>query len=173
MTVRDYYETLWGMPDRTALFSTHDDRQFYVHKFGLENNPEEVAIYATDGAHLLPGSYSEYFIGIRPEADEIANAIAEAALHGSGTETSPRFGDTITLSFPLWERTEISTFMFSNGEGIVPSKQIDGVYVRFTKLVPLFRSELEYKRSFGEEALWGRFRDLKVAFWEKTRGPAF
>lgn len=61
---------------------------------------EGVYIYASIGgvAHLrTPDRACEFFVGLLPEVDTIASALAETALEGTGSGKLPLPGDTITL----------------------------------------------------------------------------
>lgn len=172
MDVRTYYRGLYGEPDREARFVTKSGQTVFVYKWDAALNPEGVAIYATDGARLMQRTENrgyEFFIGLTPEADGVAEAIAEAALHGNGTSFPPTSGDTITLSYTLWPSTAASTFLFEDGSEIIPPLTDEVSAVHFMQLVPLFPAELDFKKNFGVEALWDLFCREQIEFWNSQR----
>ncbi|MBK5571811.1 suppressor of fused domain protein [Ensifer sp. SSB1] len=175
MKTIEHYEKLYGRPDRTARFALADGRSILIYKWSEESSKEGVTLYATDGVRelLKDGSDAcEFYIGLRPEVDDVVEAIAEAAFDGNGTGVPPNSGDTITLSFPLWKGTVAATFLFTNGDGILPPIQDNGTAIHFVKLVPIFPNELEYKKRFGEDALWERFESQGVEYWNAYREPS-
>jgi Suppressor of fused protein (SUFU) len=175
MDIRGYYESRYGEPDRIARFTTRQGRVLHIYKWRAEGNPEGVALYATDGARFIQqsgNSACEFFIGLLPEVDEIVTAVAEVAAAGNGSQSPPDIGDTVSLPFPLGVQGSIQTFLFSNGEVILPRLDKGNESIVFVKLVPLFPSELEFKKKFGEEALWDEFRARVVPFWSLCRERA-
>jgi len=86
------------------------------------------------------------FLLLSPEVDSIAEAIAQIAIEGSGSSNIPQYGDTITLSFPLWEGSEIYTILFNDGAKILAPLKINNNFIKFIQLVPLFSNELQLKR---------------------------
>ena len=38
--------------------------------------------------------------------------------------------------------------------------------------MPLFDRELIYKKEHGEEALWEKFEEIDVPYWDSTRGDS-
>lgn len=169
MDIVSHYKKLYGEPERVARFTDNCGTQIHIYKFGLAQNPDEVAIYATDGARHISSLGIEYFIGIRPEVDEIVDAVAEVAIEGKKWQTPPKPGDSITLSFPIWNNSKASTLMFSNGDEIIPDLTVGPRTIRFIKLVPLFPEELEFKKEFGAERLWQHFIAHRVAYWSSNR----
>jgi len=161
MDIRTYYESRYGEPDRIARFTTQQGQVLHIYKWRAEGNPEGVALYATDGARFMQRSGKsgcEFFIGLLPEVDEIVTAMAEVAVAGNGSQSPPNVGDTVSIPFLLEGPGSIHTFLFSSGEVIMPRLDNGNESIVFMKLVPLFPSELEFKKKFGEEALWDAFR---------------
>ncbi|MBU6953094.1 suppressor of fused domain protein [Hahella sp. HN01] len=176
-TVADYYYFRFGAPARKAKYVTPEGIEIFVLKWDESQTNEGVTIYATLGASNVLGAQNEsceFFIGLTPEVDSIAEALAETALHGNGAKHIPNSGDTTTLTYCLWKGTTAKTFMFSNGDDIIPPIQ-EGLpkRVRFIQLTPLFDNELEYKKAHGERSLWGKFEASEVAYWDSARGDAF
>lgn len=171
--ILDYYHSMYGIPAREAKFVASDGRVVYIYKWDELQTGEDVAIYATLGANKILGDtkqYCEFFIGIKPEVDSIADALAEIAIYGNGTNQVPSNGDTTTLAYNLWQGTLAKTFMFSNGSELIPSIELDsGKLVTFIQLVPLFDKELMYKKEYGEDGLWEKFEEMGVPYWESTR----
>lgn len=171
----DYYIKKYGTPSREAQFSTKQ-RSIKVFKWDEAKTGEGVTIYATEGASNIHGDKSngcEFFLGIKPEVDSVIDAIAESALDGNGTSSIPNTGDSITLSYPLWEGTEAHSFMFTNGDEIIAPIENNLKRITFIQLVPVFESELEHKKKFGETSFWKRFEELQVAYWSSERNRAF
>ncbi|EOX4412989.1 suppressor of fused domain protein [Vibrio diabolicus] len=171
--IYEHYLSLYGEPSRKARYETQDGKIVNVFKWDKSVTNEGVSIYATLGAsEIINGDNEscEFFIGLTPEADSIAEALAELALHGNGTNIIPNDGDSLTLSYNLWEGTVARTFMFTDGDEIIGSiKNDDGKRIWFLQLVPLFDKELDYKKKFGEEALWEFFEENCVPYWDSER----
>ncbi|UWQ81227.1 suppressor of fused domain protein [Leisingera sp. S132] len=173
----EYYQSLLGTPARHAEFKTAEGCIVQVLKWEQGQTDEGVTMYATIGgnSNLKNAEQGcEFFIGLTPKVDDIAETLAEAALHGCGTSAIPSSGSTITLTQALWSGTTAKTLMFSDGcEIIPPMNRSDGTQVIFLQLVPLFPAELAYKSANGEEALWQRFEALDVPYWDSQRACAF
>jgi hypothetical protein len=172
----DYYRSLYGEPIRKAEFKSPDGDIVQVFKWDEGQTDEGVTIYATLGAsRILGDSFEscEFFIGLTPSVDSIAGALAEIALHGNGTKGIPNSGDTTTLVHELWEGTQAKTFMFTDGDGIIPPiKDESERQIRFIQLVPLFERELDYKKKHDEEALWEKFEKVDARYWDSNRKSA-
>lgn len=176
MTVTDYYHKKFGSPSRQAEFIEKTGKKIEIYKWEENQTEEEVAIYATGGASAVfgtPETSCEFFIGLTPQVDDIAQALAEVALHGSGSSDIPKPGDTTTLTYPLWEGTTASAFLFTDGDDIICPTRIGSKNLVFVQLVPLFPSEIEFKKVNGVEALWSAFESLQVPYWDSRRAQAF
>lgn len=174
--IEEYYQIRFGDPERRAEFVTHDDLLVKIFKWNETQTGEDVAIYATSGASEILGDSNlscEFFIGIIPQVDNIAQALAEVALHGNGTKSVPNDGDSISLTYPLWTGTDASNFLFTDGEEIIKSIKIGSKKVLFIELVPLFDSELDFKKRNGSAALWEKFKAMEVPYWNSNRNRAF
>ena len=175
-SVKDYYKSLYGEPERQARFVSPEGRAIEIYKWNEKQTKEGVTFYATSGASDILCSNNlccEFFIGVKPEVDDIAQALAETALHGNGTRSVPQPGDSISLSYPLWKNTNARNFLFTDGDEIIQSTKIGGKKIKFIQLVPLFDSELEFKKKHGEAALWEKFEEMTVPYWDSDRGKAF
>lgn len=174
--VREHYVQRFGEPEREAEFVPPTGPAIEVLKWSAGQTGEDVAIYSTVGAcEALNGSRTkrhEFFIGFAPEVDEVAEALAEVALEGSGRSRIPGSGDTIKLPFPLWPNTEAMAFLFTTGDEIIEPLHISDRTVFFMQLVPLFARELSFKKQFGEDRLWQRFQELHVPYWDPRRKSA-
>lgn len=174
--IRDFYQKHYGEPDRQASFTSPEGRFVDVLKWSPEKTAEEVVMYATCGASCSPMQSAqgcEFFVGLASEVDSIVDALAEVALHGSGREGVPEEGDTITLAFSLWQGTDAKSFLFTDGSEILPPMAAGHRNIRFIQLVPIFESELEFKKARGHEALWDAFESLEVPYWDPFRKAAF
>ena len=174
-SILEYYTSRFGLPNREAEFTSSDDRKIAIYKWNPEQTDEGVTIYASVGAHTWLGNSKkscEFFIGITPEVDDIVDAVAETAIHGNGSMNVPSIGDTITLSFPLWGGTEARTFLFTGGNEIIPPIIIKKKDIIFIQLVPLFDGELQFKKTYSEEALWQAFEKKMIPYWSSERNEA-
>lgn len=175
-TIAGYYVSKYGDPERQAEFISSDGKRVEVYKWNEEQTGEGVTMYTTVGASESLGSGQaacEFFIGMTPAADSIVHALAEVALNGNGSDKAPSSGDTITLAYALWADTDARTFMFTDGDEVLPPISIRGKKIKFIQLVPLFDSELQYKKEHGEEALWKKFEVNEVPYWDSNREVAF
>lgn len=173
--ITNYYIEKYGSPARTAEFVSKDGIEIKIYKWTAEQTKEGVSIYSTMGANsrLSDKAFAcEFFIGLTPDADDIAGALAEVALHGSRGSQPPKNGDSITLSHPLWDGTNARSFLFTDGDEILPPLQLKDKLITFIQLVPLFDSELNYKKDNGEQKLWAAFEAKKTPYWCSNREPA-
>jgi Suppressor of fused protein (SUFU) len=79
----------------------------------------------------------------------------------------------VILSYALWKDTEANSFLFTNGSELIPAAQIGQKKIEFIQLVPLYASELQFKKLKGEDALWEVFEEKGVPYWSSIRGPEF
>lgn len=175
-SIEQYYLSLYGEPERKAKFVSPEGVTIEIFKWSEEQTDEGVAMYCTSGASSVLGDQKtscEFFIGIAPAVDGIAPALAEVALHGAGSVHVPNSGDSITLAYDLWSGTKARSFLFTDGEEIIPAVSVDQKKIIFIQLVPLYDSELEFKRSRSEVALWQKFEELMVPYWDSAREKAF
>lgn len=176
-TIFDHYRSMYGEPARKAEFKSPEGTVIQVFKWDEWQTDEGVTMYATLGANRILGDSTEsceFFIGMTPEADSIADALAEIALHGNGTMDIPNSGDTTTLAYELWKGTQAKTFMFTYGDEIIsPIKTESGKQIWFIQLIPLFEKELAYKKAHGEDALWEKLEATDVPYWDSTRKDSF
>ncbi|GIB54926.1 suppressor of fused domain protein [Vibrio cholerae] len=176
-TIFDHYRAMYGEPAREAEYKSPEGAVIQVFKWDESQTDEGVTMYTTLGANRTLGDSAEsceFFIGMTPAADSIADALAEIALHGNGTTNVPDSGDTTTLAYDLWSGTKAKTFMFTDGDEIIsPIKDESGKQIWFIQLVPLFEKELAYKKNHGEEALWEKFEETEVPYWNSSREDSF
>jgi hypothetical protein len=169
------YERKYGVPSRSAKFVAPTGEVVEVLKWTEQKTGEGVTIYATLGSSFVLGDSDrtcEFFIGLTPDADDVVAALAEVALDGNGTKNIPGVGDSITLAYPLWKGTEMRSFLFTDGHELIPSLTETVQRIDFIKLVPLFSSELEFKRQFGDKALWEKFESMAIPYWDPHRSAA-
>jgi hypothetical protein len=169
------YFRKYGEPSRTAEFVSRGGSRIQIFKWTEDQTGEGVTMYATAGASetLGDGTQScEFFVGLTPAVDEVAEALAEIALRGIGSTAVPSPGDTTTLSFPLWPGTRMQSMLFTDGSELIPSYTDATKRIDFIQLVPLFDSELDFKKKYGEKALWEKFESTKVPYWNSNRAPA-
>ena len=171
--VRDYYEAKWGPPDREARFEAFGHKM-EVYKWMPDATGEGVAIYVTNGAsasRVLSDSHRvEFFVGFRPEFDDIAPALSMLATYPlRGGEVRP--GDTVTLGGPLWSGAVVSTFLIvpQIEELLDPLVLPDSSHVQFCQVLPISETELEIKRQRGAMWLLGELNDRGIATWKHQR----
>lgn len=176
-TIVKHYELLFGKPVREAEFKAPSGEVIKIYKWDQSQTDEGVTMYATLGASQVLGDSKgscEFFIGMTPSCDSIANALAEVALHGNGTKNIPNSGDTISLDYTLWKETSAKNFMFTDGDEIIsPIKDEMARLICFIQLIPLFDSELKFKKEKGEDALWLVFEEKEVPYWDSMRKGVF
>lgn len=173
--VSSLYERRYGEPDRTAEYKASDGRRVLVYKWRESRTGEGVAMYRTAGSAtiLRNGNHGcEFFLGLTPEVDDVVEALAEVATTGAGRTSPPLSGDTVTLSFPLWKGTSMRSLLFTDGTELTPRYSDSTHQIDFIQLVPLFESELRYKKSNGEAALWRKFEEQQVPYWSSVRNAA-
>jgi hypothetical protein len=176
MLISEYYFGRFGTPIRQAEFISPSQKKIEIYKWNDSQTNLGVAVYATVGASGRLGDDClgcEFFLGMLPAVDDIVDSLAEVAMHGNGTTNVPDSGDTITLACPLWPGTEAKSLMFTDGCEIIPPHKFKDKEIRFIQLVPLFDSELRFKRDHGEEALWRCFKSLGVPYWSPGRKEVF
>ncbi|HYI07796.1 MAG TPA: suppressor of fused domain protein [Thermoanaerobaculia bacterium] len=178
--VVEHYQRLWGAPSRTARFRK-GEHTVYIHKWDKTTHPDEVYFYATAGAsnQPVPGidplHRFEIFIGFTAEVDDIASTLASTALdpvlHGS----SLQHGHSITYPEPLWPGTGMNTILLvqQTEDEIVPRIQATNgkPHVEFMQLMPLFPSEVVYRRKHGTEGLLEMWSEKRVPYWNPHRQP--
>ena len=69
----------------------------------------------------------------------------------------------------MCQGTKASAFLFTNGNEILPPIRVGDKEIVFLQLVPLFLSELEYKKKNGEQGLWSAFESKQVSYWDSCR----
>ena len=174
--ILERYETQFGVPSRRARFDV-DNHRMEICKWSAESSGEGVAIYATLGAsgrppHALPTTHRhEYFIGLNPERDDVARALAVLGIHEARQREELDHGHALTLDWPLWEGAQFRTFLVMRQRGeIIPTLSLpDGLHVEFLQAIPVFDSELDFKRIHGVDALVRHWADGQVAFWDPMR----
>ena len=173
--VKNYYLSLWGEPSRKAFFSASGVK-IEVYKWDADKHPDEVNFYATLGmsdyiiANQTASHRMEMFIGFLPEEDRIAETLASVAARVILEKFSISHNYTITLPEPLWTGTELASFLFSDGEELLPTLHLEnGLHTAFFQIIPMFMPELEFKKKNGVEALFEEWEDREVAYWNPAR----
>jgi len=171
-----YYKSKYGPPERKAIVVTHGGERIEVCKWNAQATANGYTLYTTLGASERIGdqqSGCEFFITLKPDADDIAKALAETATDGNGTRAIPVSGDTITLGYPLWRGTQAHSFLFLRGGDLLPPDVQPDKEVIFIRLVPLFESEQQYSKKHGAEDLLQRFAQEGVDYSDCMRKQAF
>jgi hypothetical protein len=166
-TLYNYYQTKYGKPAREAEFISPDGKKVEILKWPPNQTSEGVSIYTTLGASSLLGNENEsceFFLGLSPDADSIAQALAEVAVTGNGSSNIPNSGDSLSLSYELWQGTKANSFLFTNGDEIIPPVTI--------KNKKIFSSELKFKKAHGEKMFWSLFESQSIPYWSSNRTEA-
>lgn len=170
--IEAHYVSIFGEPDKKQVYQTKTN-SFNVLFWSPQKTGEDVYIFATIGAYSVMGTPvhgCEFFFGLTDLPNSLADSLAEVALDGNGTGRIPSSGDTISLAFPLWDGTQAQTYMFTDGgEEIIPNLRRGDTIIEFVQLVPLFSSEVSYKKAHGDAALWQYFEHNEIAYWEPDR----
>lgn len=181
--VRDLYRAHWGEPSRRAPFEV-GELSIEVYKWAADANPEGVALYATIGASAWPlagrdpNHRVEFFLGLAPERDDVASALAALGLYSAREGVALDHGDTVPADGPLWPGTPMETLLVLRPlrDFLPPPPPLelpDGLHVDFLQAVPLFDAEGAFKAEHGAAALLDRWEKAGVPFWNPERAPAF
>jgi hypothetical protein len=176
--VRDTRGALWGKPARSSKFEV-DGYSVGVLKWDAKSNPEKVVIYLTVGASAfpLPGRPAdhriEFFTGLLPARDEVANSLAALSLYSVREGVVLDHGHTVPSHGPLWKGFEMGTFLITRPRSdlLPPLEMPDGACVEFLQAIPIFESERSYKKELGVDALMECFAEAHTPFWDPDRSP--
>lgn len=176
--VRDLYRARWDEPSRHRF----DVGEFEIEilKWDAAATPEGVAVYATVGASAWPlagrgpNHRIEFFVGLLPEQDGIASALAALGLYSAREGVALDHGHTVPGGGPLWPGAEMDMFLVMRPrEGFLPALDLsDGLHVEFLQAIPIYQSERAFKAKHGAEALVKRWEDDGVRFWDPARADA-
>lgn len=176
--VRDLYQARWGEPTRRARFEV-EEFDIEIYKWAADANLEGVALYATIGASARPmvgrdpNHRVEFFLGLIPERDDVAGALAALGLYSFREGVALDHGHTVPAEGPLWLGTQMRTLMVLRplSAFLPPLQLVEGLHVDFLQVVPLFDSERAFKSEHGAEALLDRWEEAGVPFWNPERDP--
>lgn len=174
--VRDLYRARWGEPARTARFDV-GDLGIEILKWDADANPEGVVLYATLGvsgrpvADRDPDHRVEFFVGLVPEQDGIASALAALGLYPAREGVALDHGHTVPADEPLWPGSQMHVFLVVRPRpDFLPALALQrGFHVEFLQAIPVFERELAFKRKHGAEALLRRWEEADVHFWDSER----
>lgn len=176
--VRDFYVARWGAPSRNARFEA-GEATVEIFKWNAEANPEGVNLYATIGASAQPMADHdpthrvEFHLGLLPAKDDIASPLASLALFPHTEGVALDHGHTVSADKPLWPGTDMRRFLIMRplADIIPPLVLPDGVHVEFLQAIPIYESELAYKREHTADGLIQRWEKSLVPFWDPNRSP--
>jgi hypothetical protein len=177
-TVRDTCRELWGKPARSSKFEL-DGYLVDVLKWDAKSNSENVVIYLTVGASAFPlpsgpaDHRFEFFTGLLPARDEVANSLAALSLYSVREGVMLAHGHTVPSDVPLWRGSAMSTFLITHPRSdLLPQLESpDGTKVEFLQAIPIFESERSYKKVHGVDALMECFAEAHTPFWDPDRSP--
>lgn len=173
-----HYLACWGTPSRMARFQAKDDDfAAEIYKWSADTHPSGVNLYATIGASARPivgresGHRIEFFIGLRPEKDEVASALAALALYPARQHLPVGHGDTVPAGGSLWQGTDMNHFLIMRPivEIIEPAVLTGGIHVEYLQALPMHPAEVRYKIAHSAEALMQLWQASGVAFWDPNR----
>lgn len=174
--VRDLYRAHWGEPSRSAQFDA-GEWAIEVLKWDANANPEGVTLYATVGASNWamfgkPEEHRvEFFVGLLPGQDAIASPLAALGLYSAREGAALDHGHTVPAGGPLWPGSEMRSFLVMRSRpDFLPALELpDGLHVEFLQAIPIFDSELDFKKAHGADALMRHWEAARVPFWSPDR----
>lgn len=172
--VERYYLEAFGSPSRRAIFREGQTRVLIL-KWDAATHPEGVALYATVGASELPAAgtpehRSEFFVGLLPERDQIATALATLVWQHAHQRIEVSPGDTFSLDEPLWPGTDMTCLWVVRPREMILAPMVGSeAHVEFVQLIPLFASERHAIRAVGAEAFLAAWESEAVPFWDPER----
>jgi hypothetical protein len=176
--VDKHYRETWGAPSRTARFR-RGEYSGDIYKWDTDSNTEGVTLHASLGAssYFMEGEPTrhriEFFVGLDPARDEIASPLAGLALYATEHRTHVGHGHTVPGGQPLWAGTEMRAFLVVRPRvDIIPLLNAgDGTHVEFLQAIPVYPSEMRFKKEHQAEGLLERWRQAQVPFWNPDRKP--
>lgn len=173
--VRDAYAELWGAPSRTAEFQI-GELVISIEKWAAEANPEGVALYATLGSsrHSIagwdPSHRVEFILGLHPERDEVASALAALALYSHREGVALDHGHTVVAGGSLWSGTTMDGFLIMRPTGpLVPIIGFEGMHIEVLQALPTYKAERDLLRETPADALMAAWHKTGVPFWDPER----
>ena len=172
-----HYKAAWGQPSRTADFE-RDGYRLQVFKWSANQNPEGVNLYATSGlsayalAHRDLRHRIELYVGLEPAVDDVARSLALLALVTLVDKLTIGSDHTVQFPEPLWSGTAMRTFLISAPTPeILPalSPREGGLHVDFHPVIPIYDSELQFKRDHSADDLIERWRAHAMPYWNPNR----
>ncbi len=175
--VRDHYVARWNKPSSTFWFDYPEGYRIWVYKWNPNPTPETLTFYATLGAsrHPMEGGRNpshriEVFIGLSSDHDDIAGHLASLADYPARNRTSLDHTHMVPGDEPLWKGTQMcDVLLIAADEVISPLVLPDKVHVHFLEAVPLYRSELDFKRGHSWEEFYKRMGSFDS--WDADRAP--
>lgn len=171
-SVKVYLDRMFGMPQQIFTFPAAPE--VAVVKWDSEHTGDDIAFYVTIGAsdwylESSPDHRQEYFVGLDPDQDGIAIALASVGI-GPFRTGLPVKPETAIDAGRLWPGTEMDGFLVTGpDEDVMPTLTTKRAHVSFVQVVPTFAVEREYYESRGEDALLAAWERLDVPYWDPTR----
>lgn len=175
--IRDAYAELWGSPSRKAEFRK-GDLVIEIEKWPADTNPQGVALYATLGSSRYtvvgwdPSHRVEFILGLLPERDEVASALAAFALYSHREGEALDHGHTVPAEGPLWPGTTMDGFLIMRPiSPLVPIINFDGMHVEMLQAIPTYKAERDLLRGKPADELMADWQRTGVPFWDPERAP--
>jgi suppressor of fused protein SUFU len=112
----------------------------------------------------------ELIVGFHPEDDSIADPLATLAL--TSTSEDPHLLDGHTVTFPepiLPGRAFRSFLLIKSPTPVIDDLNVSEFHVTFLQVVPLFASELEFKKAHSVDHLLSLWQTNRHPFWDPQR----
>lgn len=141
-----------------------------------ESCPWGVHVYATLGAYQLNCHNSlgcEYYIGLNQACDGMDDSLAKLTIENFGRQKRPSVtGDTIELREPICFGSQITGLMTVDiGATFIPVLKSGARVIDFQKLIPVYVTEIDFKKSQGYEALLARLEERSTDYTDPLRPP--
>jgi hypothetical protein len=176
--IREAYRQRWGEPTRRAAFRK-GDLVAEVEKWSADANPDGVTLYATLGASRHgqsggdPNHRCEFLLGLVPEKDDVASALAALALFPERERTRVDHGHIVPADGPLWSGTQMDAFLVMRPlEELVPTVSTGDAHIEVLQAIPIFPAEREALRTKPADELLQEWQSKGVAFWDPDRKAA-
>ena len=149
-----------------------------VWKWHATERTGGVAVYATLGGADVPVAGHgarhryEYFVGLAPERDDVAAALA--LLPGFAGREGLGDGHTVEVEGGLWPGSPMNCWLLAQPQSgaFVPDAFVFGaLQVQWLQAVPLHPQERSWKAVHGADALWAAWESAGVPVWDANRRP--
>lgn len=170
--VKVYLHRMFGAPEQVFMFPKSPE--VAVVKWSARRTGDDVAFYVTVGAcewhsAAAPTHRQEYFVGLDPEHDSVAAALA-AIGSGPFRTGEPVEAHSAIEGRQLWAGADLDGFLLTGpDEDVLPTLRTKRAHVAFVQVVPSFAAERRYFEDHGEDALLASWQRIDVPYWDPMR----